>query len=83
MENIILSGPAGKNYDVPELQEECIETDRQNIFIVDDNLEMISFLQSSLNDQYNVFFAFNGVQAPEKLTAPLGGGQWITSINLF
>ncbi len=65
--NVNVSQPIKREYLTSELKEENIEADKLNIFLVDDNLEMIAFLQSSLKDKYNVFFAFNGKLALEKL----------------
>ncbi len=62
-----VSQPIKKEYLTGELKEEEIIAGKPNIFLVDDNLEMIAFLQTSLKDKYNVFFAFNGKQALEKL----------------
>ena len=40
---------------------------RRNILIIDDNHEMLSYLQKELNDHYNTYCAFNGLDALNKL----------------
>ena len=40
---------------------------RRNILIIEDNHEMISYLQKELNDHNNVYCAFNGLDALNKL----------------
>ena len=52
---------------IPEVKEENITDDKDNIFVIDDNMEMLLFLKDSLKDIYNVYFAENGKQALEKI----------------
>ena len=49
------------------LKEEKYSEDRRNIFIVEDNIQMLSYLQENLMDSYNVYYAKNGKEALEKL----------------
>ncbi len=41
--------------------------DRYNIFVVEDNIEMLLFLQNSMIDKYNFYYALNGKEALKKL----------------
>ncbi len=67
LKNIHVSQPIRRGYSVQELKEENIEPGRQNVLLVDDNVELLVFLHSSLKQKYNVFFAVNGRQALEKM----------------
>ena len=49
------------------LKEELYKNDRKNIFIVEDNIDMLAYLQDSMYDLYNVFYAENGFVASNKL----------------
>ena len=40
---------------------------RKTLFIIEDNIRHLAFLQSSLEDEYNIFFAVNGREALNKL----------------
>ena len=40
---------------------------RRNILIIEDNHEMLSYLQKELSEHYNTYFAFNGLDAFNKL----------------
>ncbi len=50
-----------------ELQQPVFNEDRKSVFIVEDNISHLAFLQSSFEDEYNVFFAVNGREALNKL----------------
>jgi signal transduction histidine kinase/DNA-binding NarL/FixJ family response regulator len=52
---------------VKELHEEKIVKGRESLFLVDDNIDMLYFLQSSFKDRYNIFFATSGSEALEKI----------------
>lgn len=47
--------------------EEKYEKERQTIFLVEDNTDMLSFLQNNLAALYNVYYALNGKQALNKI----------------
>jgi len=49
------------------IQPENIDAEKSNIFIVDDNKEMLIFLQEYLKDKYNVFLAENGKKALQEI----------------
>jgi signal transduction histidine kinase/DNA-binding NarL/FixJ family response regulator len=51
------------------LLEENIDTDRPFILVVEDNVEMLSFLRSKLRPSYNVAVARNGREALERLNS--------------
>jgi DNA-binding NarL/FixJ family response regulator len=53
-------------YDI-ELKEKEIDSEKNTIFIVEDNIEMINFLFIELQKYYNVFFALNGKLALTKI----------------
>lgn len=65
-EMIEYSTPVSNITDI-KLKEEKYNESKNNIFIVEDNLEMLSYLQDNLLDKYNVFYAKNGKEALEKL----------------
>jgi PAS domain S-box-containing protein len=67
LKNVLVSQPIQRGYGIQELKEENIQAGKPNILLVDDNAELLVFLQSSLKQKYNVFFAFNGRQALEKM----------------
>ncbi len=52
---------------IKDVEERDIENHKLNILIVEDNLEMLAFLQSAFKDKYNVYLAQNGSQALKKL----------------
>lgn len=52
---------------VKELKEYKIVKDRFNIFLVEDNIELLSYLAENLSEEYNVFQAVNGKDALNKL----------------
>ncbi|MBN1799234.1 MAG: response regulator [Spirochaetales bacterium] len=51
-----------------DFKPEVYKKDRKNIFLVEDNPVMASFLQDNLYHDYNVFLAGNGRAALEKLS---------------
>ncbi len=51
------------------LLEESIDSDRPFILVVEDNVEMLSFLRSKLRASYNVAVARNGKEALERLNS--------------
>ncbi|MCP4179817.1 MAG: transporter substrate-binding domain-containing protein [bacterium] len=52
---------------INKIKEEIITDDKKNILIIEDNIEMLAFLQSAFAYKYNVFFAENGQLALDKL----------------
>ncbi|OHD17711.1 MAG: hypothetical protein A2Y34_00100 [Spirochaetes bacterium GWC1_27_15] len=60
--NIIDS--SNKNID---LQEAEIKKERSNILIVEDNIDLLVYLKTNFEKEYNVFIAKNGKEALEKL----------------
>lgn len=52
---------------ITEVKEENITDSKDNILIIDDNLEMLIFLRDSLKDKFNVYLAENGINALKKL----------------
>ena len=51
---------------VPFLKEKY-QQERQTIFVVEDNIDMLSFLQNKLAVEYNVYYALNGKVALNKI----------------
>jgi len=51
----------------PEIKKEVYIEDKNNILIVEDNLDMLNFLKESLNKKYNIFYAINGKEALNKI----------------
>jgi len=49
------------------LKDSNIEDNKYNIMILEDNIDMLYFLQENLKKAYNVFFAVNGKDAFDKL----------------
>ncbi|MCP4176780.1 MAG: response regulator, partial [bacterium] len=52
---------------IKKLKEKNIAEDKLNILIIEDNLEMLDFLQSAFKENYNVYLATNGKEAIDKL----------------
>ncbi len=50
-----------------KLREEKYIEGKNNVYIVEDNIQMLSYLQENLFDKYNVFYARDGKDALEKL----------------
>ena len=50
-----------------ELKEKEFKKGRPNILIVEDNLQMLTYLQNNLHEVYNVFYATNGKEAIKKI----------------
>ncbi|MCK4797373.1 MAG: response regulator, partial [Spirochaetes bacterium] len=64
----------GINYSTPiinistkQLFPEEHKEGRKNILAVEDNIDLLAFLQENLNEQYNFYYAINGKEALEKL----------------
>ena len=66
IENIKYQFPIDDITEVNLAKEEYNES-RNNILIVEDNLEMLSCLQENFKNNYNVFYSQNGKDALEKL----------------
>jgi DNA-binding NarL/FixJ family response regulator/anti-sigma regulatory factor (Ser/Thr protein kinase) len=49
-----------------KLRELDYKKDKHNLFVVEDNIQMLSYLQESLYDKYNFYYAVNGKNALEK-----------------
>jgi signal transduction histidine kinase/DNA-binding NarL/FixJ family response regulator len=65
--NLKLSKPADTLSDIKLSQ--CVnKAGRKNVFVVDDNLEMLAFLQDHIKGRYNFYFAVNGKHALEMLS---------------
>lgn len=62
------SHPIAVNTDVA-LQDEVFKKGNKTVFIIEDNLEMLAYLQNCLSVKYNVFYAFNGQNALDKLSS--------------
>ena len=50
-----------------ELKEKKFDKNKNTILIIEDNLQMLSSLQNDLLADYNIFYAFNGFDALEKI----------------
>ncbi|MBN2534034.1 MAG: substrate-binding domain-containing protein [Spirochaetales bacterium] len=55
------------DYIIHDLEEEELSPDKDNILIVDDNVELLYFFKTSLREEYNVYLACNGKEALRKL----------------
>jgi len=64
--NVLLSKPFGSTINI-KLKEEIYDKYRKNILIIEDNIEMLSYLQDNFYDEYNVFTAKNGLKALNKI----------------
>jgi len=64
--NIKLSKPFDS---IPKnkLKDEKYDNNKKNIFIVEDNIEMLCYLQNNFYDEHNVFTAINGTAAIKKI----------------
>jgi len=50
-----------------KLKEEEYDNSKKNIFIIEDNIQMLSYLQKSLLKYHNIFYAVNGEEALHKI----------------
>jgi DNA-binding response OmpR family regulator len=50
-----------------DLAEFPIDPAKQNLLVVEDNLQLLSFIQKKLSDNYNILLAGNGIEAIRKL----------------
>jgi two-component system, sensor histidine kinase ChiS len=50
-----------------ELREELYANDKKNLLIIEDNLQLLAYLQNTMINRYNVFCAINGIDALNKL----------------
>jgi signal transduction histidine kinase/DNA-binding LacI/PurR family transcriptional regulator/DNA-binding NarL/FixJ family response regulator len=66
-ETLHLSKPPGSTHIATTLKEEKIEKEKSTILIVDDNRDMLAFLQSVLKEDYNVCMAGDAQSALIKL----------------
>jgi DNA-binding LacI/PurR family transcriptional regulator/signal transduction histidine kinase/DNA-binding NarL/FixJ family response regulator len=57
------ASPAGQE----SIEERNITADKRSLFIVDDNIQLLKFLQTALSQSYNVFLARNTAEALVKL----------------
>ncbi len=53
---------------VHDLEQIDFDQSKHTIFIIDDNIDMLAFLQTSLKSKYNVFSAINGEEAIKKIS---------------
>jgi len=65
-DNIELSIPDSTIKNI-NLKNETYKKGRSNILIVEDNIELLAYLQECMNEKYNVFIAQNGQEALNKL----------------
>jgi DNA-binding NarL/FixJ family response regulator len=57
---------------LPDISKESLSTkpfdeNKENILIVEDNIEMLFYLKTILMEKYNLYFAFNGREALDKI----------------
>jgi signal transduction histidine kinase/DNA-binding NarL/FixJ family response regulator len=60
------SPPVGLMNDV-ELEEEEYKAERKTLLVVEDNRQLLAYLQNELKPEYNVYYALNGKDALKKL----------------
>ena len=65
-ENIEYSKPIHSVIHV-DLKETKFKKSKHNILFVEDNLQMLTYLQNNMQEKYNVFYATNGKEALEKI----------------
>jgi two-component system sensor histidine kinase ChiS len=51
----------------PEVADSAFHEERENILVVEDNLDMLFYLVRELSEKYNVFHAVNGLNAMQRL----------------
>ncbi|MCG8570269.1 MAG: ATP-binding protein, partial [Spirochaetes bacterium] len=65
--DLLYFNPSLKNPAIEIPEEPVIKADKKNILLVDDNIELINLVYTELKDQYNFFYALNGIDALTKL----------------
>jgi len=50
-----------------KLKEETYDDEKENILIIEDNIEMLAYLQDNFYDDYNVFITKNGIEALKRI----------------
>ncbi|MBN2536128.1 MAG: substrate-binding domain-containing protein [Spirochaetales bacterium] len=50
-----------------DIKEKNITADKHSLFIVDDNIQLLKFIQTTLSESYNIYFARNTAEALIKL----------------
>jgi|GEM_PF-1797491 len=66
-ENILPSDPIDNYPTFKNIKIKPFDKDKNTLFIVEDNKDMIYFLKLALEEQYNFYFALDGKDALEKL----------------
>lgn len=66
-EHLYSSGSFSQDFIMKEMEESKFQAGRQNILIIEDNLDLLYYLKTSMEENYNVFYASNGREAKEKL----------------
>ena len=61
-----ISKPIKNTFNV-KLKETVPQKNKYNILVVDDNYEMLLFLQNTMMEEYNFYYALNGKEALKKL----------------
>jgi signal transduction histidine kinase/DNA-binding NarL/FixJ family response regulator len=65
-EDIDYSTPVGIESDI-ELEKEEYRAERKTLLVVEDNRQLLAYLQNQLNQEYNVYYALNGKEALKKI----------------
>ena len=65
--NMTPSFPIERNSLIKDINDSDYSKDKRTIMLVEDNLEMLSYMQLELSKIYNVFVAKNGIEALEKI----------------
>jgi signal transduction histidine kinase/DNA-binding response OmpR family regulator len=63
----VMSEKAVAHHEITKLNEDVYHPDRDNILIIEDNVELINFIGENISKTYNAFLALNGKQATAKM----------------
>lgn len=67
MKEVIPAYPYSRKQVIKDIKEQDLGAGKPNILLVDDNMDMLYFLQTSLKAKYNVYLARSGEEALQKL----------------
>ncbi len=67
LETVLADEYAPASYPTFDIREQNHSEQKKTILVVEDNAEMMRFLIDQLSNEYNVHYAFDGIEATEKL----------------
>ena len=66
LKKTVISSPYAIS-DNPNIKDSDYDKNKYNVFIIEDNMEMLAYLQEYIKGNFNFYFALNGKEALEKI----------------